>query len=78
MSHSKSFLSWKMKGKMKTTWWAKGRPFQCYLQFFKVIANLEMDIQNMQSFNTTWVNIPVCCTIKIELYLQQLLSLSFQ
>ena len=33
----------------------------------------------MQAFNTTWVNSPAWCTIKIELYLQQLLtSLSFQ
>ena len=33
----------------------------------------------MHAFNTTWVNSPAWCTIKIELYLQQLLtSLSFQ
>ena len=32
----------------------------------------------MQAFNTTWVNSPAWCTIKIKLYFQQLLSLSFQ
>ena len=43
-----------------------------------MIANLGMDIENMQAFNTTWVNSPARCTIKIEVYLQQLLSLTFQ
>ena len=63
----------------KTTSWTKVKPFQCYLQFFKAIANLGADICNMQAFNTTWVNSPAWCTIKVELYLQQLLtSLSFQ
>ena len=63
----------------KTTWWTKVKPFQCYLRFFKAIANLGANIYNMQAFNTTWVNSPAWCTIKVELYLQQLLtSLSFQ
>ena len=82
MSNSKVLLSWKVKGWRnisKTTWWTKDKPFQCYLQFFKVITNLGIDIYNMQAFNTTWVNSPAWCTIKIGLYLQQLLtSLSFQ
>ena len=41
----------------KATWWTKAKPFQCSLQFtFKAIANLGMDIYNMQAFNTTLVN----------------------
>ena len=52
----KSIFSWKVKRWMNTpkTWWAKVKPFQCYLQFFKVIANLDIEIYNaMQAFNTT-------------------------
>ena len=62
-----------------TTWWDKVKPFQCYLEFFKMIANLGMGIYNMHAFNTTWLTSPAKCTMKFELYFQQLLaSLSFQ
>ena len=45
--------------KSKATQSAKVKTFQCYLQFFKVIANIGMDIyNNMQAFKTTWVNNP--------------------
>ena len=39
-----------------TAWWAKIKPFQCYLEFFKVMANLSMGIYDMPAFNTTWLN----------------------
>ena len=36
--------------------WAKIRLFHCHLRFFKAIANLSIDIYNIQVLNTTWVN----------------------
>ena len=52
---------------MKKNMGAKVKPFQCYLHFFKVIVNLRMGIYNMQAFNSTWVNSPAWCTIKINI-----------
>ena len=75
-----SFLkSERMKNASKTTW-VKVKPFQYYLQFFKVTANLGMSIYKEQGFfNTTWVNSPASCTIKIKLHFQKLMTnASFQ
>ena len=36
--------------------WAKIRLFHCHLRFSKAIANLSIDIYNIQVLNTTWVN----------------------
>ena len=41
------------------TWRAKVKPFQCYLEFFEVIANSDMDKYYMQAINTTYVNSPI-------------------